>query len=84
MLLDAASTLDRCWFRSEHQAFRLLPETRGILFAIRIGVVPLTEIAADRTLASRLAEELRTMPPEIAAYKGLATAREPLASELLA
>jgi hypothetical protein len=80
--LTATTTLDACWFRSEHQAFRLLPETRSILFAIRIDLIPLAEIAADRALASRLAEALLSMPPEIAAYKGLATARHAIAAQV--
>ena len=80
--LTAATTLDACWFRAEHQAFRLLPETRTILFAIRIELVPLREIAADCALATRIAGALRSMPAEIAAYKGLATARLPLAALL--
>ena len=80
--LTAATTLDACWFRSEHQAFRLLPETRSILFAIRIDLLPLAEIAAARPLASRLADALFSMPPEIAAYKGLATARAAIVAQL--
>lgn len=80
--LTAAATPDACWFRAERQAFRLLPETRGILFAIRIELVPLTELAGDAELAARLAEALRSMPAEIAAYKGVAAARFPLAALL--
>ena len=80
--LTAASSPDACWFRAEHQAFRLLPETRTILFAIRLELFPLTELAADSSLAARLAGVLRSMPAEIAAYKGLATARGPLADLL--
>ena len=77
--LGAAATLDACWFRAEHQAFRLLPETGSVLFAIRIEIVPLIEIAADRALALRLAGALLSMSPEIAAYKGVAAARERIA-----
>lgn len=77
--LTAATKLDACWFRAEHQAFRLLPETRTILFAIRIELVPLAEVAADPVLALRLAGALRSMPDEIARYKGVATVRFPLA-----
>ncbi|MEO7318170.1 MAG: heme-dependent oxidative N-demethylase subunit alpha family protein [Chthoniobacteraceae bacterium] len=80
--LTAASSLDTCWFRAEHQAFRLLPETRTILFAIRIELVPLAEFANDPALAFRLAAALRSMPDEIAAYKGVATARFPIAALL--
>jgi dimethylamine monooxygenase subunit A len=81
---EAKTPLDSCWFRSEHQAFRRLSASGSILFAIRLDLVPLTALAADRTLAQRLAEALRTMPAEIAAYKGLTTARLPLAERLLA
>lgn len=80
--LSAASTLDSAWFRAEHQAFRLLPETRTILFAIRIELVPLREIASDPAIAARLAGALRSMPDEIAAYKGVASSRLTLAALL--
>ena len=80
--LTAATTLEACWFRAEHQAFRLLPETRTILFAIRIDIIPLAELANDPALAIRLAAALRSMPDEIAAYKGVATARFPIATSL--
>ena len=80
--LGAEATLDACWFRAEHQAFRLLPETRSVLFAIRIAIVPVTEIAADRAVAARLAGALLSMPPEIAAYKGLVEARERIAEQV--
>ena len=78
----ADATLEACWFRAEHQAFRLLPETRSILFAIRIEMVPLTEIAADRALAARLGAALLSMTPEIASYKGVAGARQRIAEML--
>lgn len=81
--LRAETPLDSAWFRSEHQAFRRMPTSSAILFAIRLDLVPLSAIAADRTLAQRLAEALQTMPAEIAAYKGLATARLSLADQLL-
>ena len=80
--LGAAATLDACWFRAEHQAFRLLPETRCILFSIRIEIVPAGEIAKDGALAARLAGALLSMPPEIAAYKGVAAARLRIAALL--
>jgi hypothetical protein len=80
--LGAEATLDACWFRAEHQAFRLLPATGSVLFAIRIEIVALRELAADPAIAARLANALRTMPAEIARYKGLADAGGRLA-ELL-
>ena len=81
--LGAEATLDACWFRTEHQAFRLLPETRNVLFAIRIEIVPVREIAGDRALATRLAGALLSMPPEIAAYKAVGLARERIAALLV-
>lgn len=82
--LHAGSTLSDSWLRIEHQAFRSLDAHGGILFAIRISVLSLTEIAQQREAALRLAELLETMPDDIATYKGLLTARIPLARQLRA
>jgi hypothetical protein len=82
--LHAGSTLADSWLRIEHQAFRSLDTEGGLLFAIRISVLPLIEIAQQREAALRLAELLETMPDDIATYKGLLTARIPLARHLRA
>jgi hypothetical protein len=47
-------------------------------------VLSLIEIAGQREAALRLAELLETMPDDIATYKGLLTARIPLARQLRA
>jgi hypothetical protein len=81
--LDATVNMDEVWLRVEHQALLSLPETRSVLFAIRITMHPSKELASDQALAARLARALRTMPEPIAAYKGLSTARNRLLALLV-
>jgi hypothetical protein len=82
--LHAGSTLADSWLRLEHQAFRSLDAEGGLLFAIRITVLPLSDLLQERSAAVRLAELLETMPDDIAAYKSLADARHTLARQLRA
>lgn len=82
--LHVGSTLADAWLRIEHQAFRALDAQGALLFAIRISVLPLADLAQQRDAALRLSELLETMPEDIAAYKGLTEARLPLASQLRA
>jgi hypothetical protein len=74
--LDATVRLDEVWLRVERQALFSLTRSQSILFGIRIELHPLAEIAADQELARRLARALRTMPEELARYKGLVEVRE--------
>ena len=53
-------------------------ETGGILFGIRLEVVPLAKLRENRTAHDGLLEALKTMPNKIADYKNLARARERL------
>ena len=71
--LDASVTLADVWLRVEQQALVALPASGGVLFGIRISMHSLAEVKRDPTTAERLARALRTMPAEVAAYKGLAT-----------
>jgi dimethylamine monooxygenase subunit A len=73
--LDASVALDEVWLRVEHQALVALPNSGGVLFGIRIAVHSLSEVKADETARERLMHALRTMPENIAAYKGIAAAR---------
>jgi hypothetical protein len=73
--LDANVRLSDVWLRVEHQALVALPRSTGILFAIRITLHPLAQIKADPPTASHLARALATMPPDMARYKGLESAR---------
>ncbi len=77
--LTSVTPADDIWLRVERQAFRSLPANGGILFAIRLEITPLSEILQNPTLSQHLAEQLETMPPEIAAYKGLTDARASIA-----
>ncbi|HXG46575.1 MAG TPA: DUF3445 domain-containing protein, partial [Methylomirabilota bacterium] len=72
--LDAAVRENEVWLRIEHQILTALP-TGGILFGIRIESRPLVQVRREAGVAAALARALRTMPEEVARYKGLATAR---------
>ena len=75
--LDASVTLEEVWLRVEHQAFvRLTGE--GVLFGIRISVHPLLDLLQIPEARRGLLRALRTMPEDVAAYKGIAAAREVL------
>lgn len=74
--LDDSVALEEVWLRVERQALAALPVSGGVLFGIRISMHSLVEVKQDATATERLARALRTMPAEVAAYKGLATARE--------
>jgi hypothetical protein len=76
--LDANTPLEQMFFRVEQQALIALPESRGILFGIRIEISPLVAVLQDVQARARLRRALVTMPLPIAEYKGLATARATL------
>jgi hypothetical protein len=80
--LDGSVALAEVWLRVERQALVALPASGGVLFGIRISMHSLVEVKKDATVAERLACALRTMPTEVAAYKGLTTARERVADLL--
>jgi hypothetical protein len=61
----------RIWLRIEDQILAALPETGGILFGIRLRVIPLATILADPQLKPGFQRALATMPKDLADYKGL-------------
>jgi dimethylamine monooxygenase subunit A len=73
--LDTEVKSEEVWLRVEHQALVALPQTGGILFGIRIAMHSLSEVKQNAVVTERLCRALRTMPDNVAAYKGLATAR---------
>lgn len=73
--------LERLWLRVEHQALLALPETRGIVFGIRIALHRLDALAGTAAGAG-LRRALETMPAELAAYKRLDTVRAAIAAML--
>jgi hypothetical protein len=80
--LDTSAELDEIWLRMEHQALVALPRTQGVLFGIRIETRPVADVKTDAALARGLARALRTMPEEMARYKGIAQVREKLVHDL--
>ena len=57
--------------RVESQHFCKLPQTGAIAFGIRILNFPLVSVKARPNIAAGLKSQLRTMPGEVAAYKGI-------------
>ena len=76
--LDATITVEEVWVRLEHQLLLKLPPSGSVLFGIRIDIIPLTHVIADRQAAARLARLLSTMTLAAANYKDIATARPAL------
>ena len=69
--LKAETDPETITFRIERQALIALPNTRGILFGIRLETFPLKDLKKNPGARSGLLEALKTMPPEIASYKNL-------------
>lgn len=65
---NAGETL---FLRVERQSFRLLPESRVIVFGIGTHVTPLATVVAVPGEAGRLAAAIRALPPELERYKSL-------------
>lgn len=80
--LDAKVTLAEVWLRVEDQALISLPRTGGVLFGIRVTVVPLPVVVTDPEAAHGLRRALETMPEPMAVYKGIASARPALLHQL--
>lgn len=76
--LDETVTSDEVWFRIEEQSLVSLPKSGGILFGIKLVILPLREIIADPAARQGLLRALRTMPAPMADYKGITPARERL------
>jgi hypothetical protein len=60
------------------QALAALPETGGVVFGLRIALVPLADVLADAAVRTSFHRALRTMPEALVAYKGLAPVRAAL------
>ncbi len=70
------------WLRVEHQALLALPSGRGLLFGIRIELIPLTQVRVHESAAVGLRRALVTMPEAVADYKGISAIRGALADWL--
>jgi hypothetical protein len=80
--LGPEATLDTTWLRLEHQCLLRLPESRVVLFGIRITCHRLSDIAALPGLAPRLHRSLSSMTSSMAGYKALTAALPALLAEL--
>lgn len=67
---------DKVFLRIENQALVALPKSGGLLFGIRLEVIPLADVMGCPTAAAGLRRALRTMPAAVAAYKNLDTVRD--------
>jgi hypothetical protein len=79
--LDSDVTPDDIFLRIEHQLFTALPG--GILMGLRIETCPFAALAADPVVWRNLTEIIRTMPDNVAGYKGMRAARDPLVERML-
>jgi hypothetical protein len=73
--LDADVTAEEVWFRAEYQSLISLSKSGGVLFGIRLVIEPLTKLLRDREFVAGLGRAIQSMPENIAAYKGIASAR---------
>lgn len=80
--VTAANAGETLFVRVERQTLSRLPRTGAILFTIHTRSRPLGEAAGDPESAGRLLGAIRSMPPAMAAYKGIAPLRAPLAAYL--
>jgi hypothetical protein len=80
--LDARVELNEVFFRLEQQLLAPLPLSGGTVFALRLFVYPFSELRENTEVRSGLERALKTMPEEIAVYKGIAPARERILSFL--
>ena len=74
--LDASIGPGDVWLRIERQILYHLPQTGGLLFGIRLEIMRWEQLAQIEDAMHAFRGGLETMSDEIAAYKGLLTARE--------
>ncbi|QRV75033.1 hypothetical protein RhiJN_03048 [Ceratobasidium sp. AG-Ba] len=60
----------RVRFRTERQSLRRLPRSGAIVFTIRTYLEPVTKLAEEPGVPGRLADAIRSWPPDVAEYKG--------------
>lgn len=80
--LDGTIMPDEVWLRSEHQVLLRLPQTGGVLFGIRIELVPMRTVLAEPVAREGLRRALESMSDEAAVYKAVTTARPVILSWL--
>ena len=72
--LDETVTLEELFLRIEHQLF--CEVKGGVLMGLRIEPVRLLELAEDSGVWAGLREKIRSMPEDVAKYKGMLSAKD--------
>jgi hypothetical protein len=80
--VDAGNAGETLFVRVERQTLSRLPETGAILFTVHTRSRPLDVVTGEPERARRLLEALRSMPPEMAGYKGIAPVQDALVGHL--
>jgi hypothetical protein len=80
--VDAGNAGEALVVRVERQTLSRLPETGAILFTIHTRSRPLEVVARDPERARRLLQAVRSMPAEMAGYKGIAPVQDVLTEYL--
>lgn len=80
--VTAENAGERCFLRLERQVLLRLPRTGGILFSIHTYISPIACAADHAEHARRLHGVLRTAPPAMLRYKGIAPFAAPLIAYL--
>lgn len=80
--LESTASLDSVWLRVEHQLLLRLSATGGLVFGIRLEIVPLSGLMGDTGARVALASALDSMPEPVADYKGVSRIRKRLSMEL--
>lgn len=72
------------WLRSERQCLIRLPNSRAVVFSIRILQVTVAQACTQPGVAATLVEQIETMPDSLKGYKQLEDAASPLRAYLRA
>ena len=80
--VDAGNAGETLVVRVERQTLSRLPETGAILFTVHTRSRPLGLVAGEPDRARRLLDTVRSMPPEMARYKGIASVQDALVAYL--
>lgn len=74
--LDESVNPEEIWWRLEDQSLVALPNSGGVLFGIRVSVHPLKVVLDHPAAREGLRQAIRSMPDEMAAYKGFLNSRD--------
>lgn len=78
--LDETVTVEELFLRIEHQLF--CEVEGGVLMGLRIEPVPLPELATEPEVWAGLREKIRTMPEDVAEYKGMLAAKDAIVAAM--